>query len=58
MFWVSFVLVSVFGGMILIFQDEVFIKWKLIIFYWVFVGSMVFGVLVFKKNVIKVMFGG
>ncbi|UCV02136.1 septation protein A [Dechloromonas denitrificans] len=57
MLWVSLVLVSVFGGMTLIFQDENFIKWKPTILYWVFAGSMAFGALVLKKNAIKAMLG-
>ena len=57
MLWVSLVLVSVFGGMTLIFQDETFIKWKPTILYWVFAGSMAFSVLVLKKNPIKLMLG-
>ena len=55
--WVSLVLVSVFGGMTLIFQDETFIKWKPTILYWVFAGSMAFAALVLKKNPIKLMLG-
>jgi intracellular septation protein len=57
MLWVSLVLVSVFGGMTLIFQDETFIKWKPTILYWVFAGSMAFAALVLKKNPIKAMLG-
>jgi intracellular septation protein len=57
MLWVSLVLVSFFGGMTLIFQDEAFIKWKPTILYWVFAGSMAFGALVLKKNAIKTMLG-
>jgi intracellular septation protein len=57
MLWVSLVLVTVFGGMTLIFQDETFIKWKPTILYWVFAGSMAFAALVLKKNPIKAMLG-
>jgi intracellular septation protein len=57
MLWVSLVLVSVFGGMTLIFQDETFIKWTPTILYWVFAGSMAFAALVLKKNPIKAMLG-
>jgi len=57
MLWVSLVLVSVFGSMTLIFQDETFIKWKPTILYWVFAGSMAFAALVLKKNPIKAMLG-
>jgi len=57
MLWVSLVLVTVFGGMTLIFQDETFIKWKPTILYWVFAGTMAFAALVLKKNPIKAMLG-
>ena len=57
MLWVSLVLVVVFGGMTLVFQDESFIKWKPTILYWVFAGSMAFGAIVLKKNAIKAMHG-
>ena len=57
MLWVSLALVTIFGGMTLIFQDETFIKWKPTILYWVFAGSMAFAALVLKKNPIKAMLG-
>ena len=57
MLWVSLALVTIFGGMTLIFQDETFIKWKPTILYWVFAGSMGFAALVLKKNPIKAMLG-
>jgi intracellular septation protein len=57
MLWISLVLVTVFGGLTLIFQDENFIKWKPTILYWVFAGSMAFASLVLKKNAIKTMLG-
>jgi len=57
MLWVSLGLVSVFGGMTLIFQNEAFIKWKPTLLYWIFAGSMAFSALVLKKNAIKTMLG-
>jgi len=57
MLWISLVLVTVFGGMTLIFQDETFIKWKPTILYWAFAGSMAFAALVLRKNPIKAMLG-
>ena len=57
MLWVSLVLVVVFGGMTLAFQDESFIKWKPTILYWVFAGSMGFAALIMKKNAIRAMLG-
>ena len=40
--WISLVLVVVFGGLTLIFQDETFIKGKPTLLYWMFAGSMAF----------------
>ena len=57
MLWVSLALVTVFGGLTLIFQDETFIKWKPTMLYWVFAASMIFAALVLKKNPIKAMLG-
>jgi intracellular septation protein len=57
MLWVSLVLVVVFGGLTLAFQNEAFIKWKPTILYWVFAGSMAFSAFVLKKNAIKTMLG-
>ena len=57
MLWVSLALVTVFGGLTLIFQDETYIKWKPTILYWVFAASMIFAALVLKKNPIKAMLG-
>ena len=57
MLWVSLILVVVFGGLTLAFQNEAFIKWKPTILYWVFAGSMAFSALILKKNPIKAMLG-
>ena len=57
MLWVSLVLVVVFGGMTLIFQDETFIMWKPTILYWVFAASMAFATLVLKKNPMRALLG-
>jgi intracellular septation protein len=57
MLWVSLVLVVVFGGMTLVFQDETFIKWKPTILYWVFAASLGVAALVMKKNPMRAMLG-
>ncbi|MDR2165548.1 MAG: septation protein A [Zoogloeaceae bacterium] len=54
MLWISLALVTVFGGMTLVFHDETFIKWKPTVLYWVMAGSMGTAVL-FKKNAIRLM---
>ena len=57
MLWISLLLVVVFGGLTLFFQNETFIKWKPTILYWVFAVSMLFSARVTKKNPIKAMLG-
>ncbi|MDD2664153.1 MAG: septation protein A [Dechloromonas sp.] len=57
MLWVSLVLVVVFGGLTLFFQNEAFIKWKPTLLYWVFAASMAFAAWVLKKNPVKAMLG-
>ncbi len=57
MLWVSLVLVVVFGGLTLAFQNEAFIKWKPTLLYWIFAASMSFAAVVLKKNPIKAMLG-
>ncbi|MCB4361457.1 septation protein A [Quatrionicoccus australiensis] len=57
MLWVSLALVSIFGSLTLIFQNEAFIKWKPTILYWVFAGSIAFSSFILKKNAIKAMLG-
>lgn len=57
MLWVSLILVVVFGGMTLIFQNEAFIKWKPTILYWIFAGSMAFGAYILRRNPLKAMLG-
>lgn len=57
MLWISLVVIILFGGATLVFQDELFIKWKPTVFYWLlamilWVSSMVFG-----KNLIRIMLG-
>jgi len=57
MLWISLALVTVFGGLTLVFQNEAFIKWKPTILYWVFGVSMAFSAYVLKKNPLQAMLG-
>jgi intracellular septation protein len=54
---ISLVLVVVFGGLTLFFQDETFIKWKPTLLYWIFAGTLAFASLVLGKNAIRAMIG-
>lgn len=53
MLWVSLVIVTVFGGATLLLQDEMFIKWKPTVLYWLFAGILGGGLLFMKKNLMK-----
>lgn len=53
MLWVSLCIVTVFGGMTLIFHDETFIKWKPTVLYWAFATALAGSTLFFKKNLIR-----
>lgn len=53
MLWVSLGIITVFGGMTLIFQDETFIKWKPTVLYWAFAGVLAGGVLFFRRNLMR-----
>ena len=55
MLWVSLVIVTVFGGMTLIFQDETFIKWKPTVLYWAFASALIGGTLFLKKNLMHTL---
>jgi intracellular septation protein len=55
MLWVSLVIITVFGGMTLIFHDETFIKWKPTVLYWSFAVALAGSTLFLKKNLIRTL---
>lgn len=57
MLWVSLCIITVFGGLTLVFQDETFIKWKPTILYWAFASALIGGVLLLRKNLIRTLMG-
>ena len=57
MLWASLVIITVFGGMTLIFHDEIFIKWKPTVLYWSFALGLSVSVLFFGKNLIRSLLG-
>lgn len=57
MLWASLVIVTVFGGMTLLFHDENFIKWKPTVLYWAFAAGLTISTLVFGKNLIRSLLG-
>lgn len=57
MLWVSFFIVSIFGGLTIYFQNDTFVKIKLTIIYWLFAAGFAFSHYVMKKNFLKSMMG-
>ncbi len=55
MLWVSFALITVFGGATLMLQDENFIKWKPTVLYWLFALALGLGPVFFERNFIRLM---
>ncbi|HEX5363496.1 MAG TPA: septation protein A [Gallionella sp.] len=53
MLWVSFAIITLFGGATLFLHDESFIKWKPTVLYWLFSVVLLFSNLLFKKNLIR-----
>jgi len=57
MLWVSFFIVTVFGGLTIYFQNDLFIRLKITIIYWLFAAGFLLGEYVFKKNFLKITIG-
>jgi intracellular septation protein len=57
MLWVSLAIIVVFGGATLALHDETFIKWKPTVLYWLFAAALAGAVLVFRRNLIRMMLG-
>lgn len=58
MHWLSLVIIVVFGGATLLFQNETFIKWKPTVLYWLFAAVLAAGTLFLRRNLIRSMLGG
>jgi intracellular septation protein len=57
MLWISLAVLVVFGGSTILLHNELFIKWKPSILYWIFAAALLVSQLSFKKNLIKAMLG-
>lgn len=57
MLWVSLAVITVFGGATLALHDEMFIKWKPTILYWLFAVILAGAQLGFGRNLIRAMVG-
>lgn len=54
---ISLVVILVFGGATLIIHNEIFIKWKPTILYWIFAMVLFTARIVWKKNLMQGMLG-
>jgi intracellular septation protein len=55
--WVSLVIIVLFGGATLLFHDDMFIKWKPTVLYWLMGAALVLGHLVMKRNFLHHLMG-
>jgi intracellular septation protein len=55
MLWASLAIIAVFGGATLLLQDEMFIKWKPTVLYWLLGGVLATGALAFRRNLVRTM---
>lgn len=55
--WVSFGVVSLFGGATVVLRDDTFIRWKPTVLYWIFATTLIIAKVTFQKNLIKLMMG-
>jgi intracellular septation protein len=53
--WLSFDIVVMFGGATLLLHDEIFIKWKTTILFWMFAIILLFSNSFFHKNLIRTL---
>lgn len=57
MMWASLAVIVVFGGATLALHDELFIKWKPSVLYWLFALALAAAELAFGRNPMKAMLG-
>ncbi|TFW09408.1 septation protein A [Oxalobacteraceae bacterium OM1] len=55
MLWVSFIVITLFGGATIYFHNETFIKWKPTVLYWCFGAALLISQTMFRKNLIRLM---
>lgn len=55
--WVSLGVIVLFGGATLLAESETFIKWKPTVLYWLMGGALLFGQLIFRKNLLRSVMG-
>lgn len=53
MLWVSFAIITLFGGATLFLHNENFIKWKPTVLYWCFSSALLLAPVLFKRNLMR-----
>ena len=53
MHWINFAVIVVFGGATLWLQNDVFIKWKPTVLYWMFGAILLGSQILFKRNLLQ-----
>lgn len=57
MHWINLTIIVVFGGATLFLHNELFIKWKPTVLYWLFAVVLLGGQFIAKKNLMRSMLG-
>jgi intracellular septation protein len=55
--WINLTVIVVFGGATLFFQNDVFIKWKPTVLYWLFACILLGGKWFFRRNLMQRLMG-
>ena len=55
MLWISLAVIVVFGSLTLYLRNEMFIKWKPTILYWIFAAALLVSAYGLRKNLIRTM---
>ncbi|HWL29509.1 MAG TPA: septation protein A [Burkholderiaceae bacterium] len=57
MHWINLSVIVIFGGATLFFHNDVFIKWKPTVLYWLFAAILVGGKIFFGRNLMQKLMG-
>ena len=57
MLWISFLIITIFGGMTIYFHNETFIKWKPTMLYWSYALALISRQLLLHKNLTREFLG-
>lgn len=55
MHWLSLAIIVLFGGATLLLHNDIFIKWKPTVLYWLFGMALLVGRVVFRRNLIAAL---